>query len=132
MQYEHWKASSDFSVNAPRPQSVDAGVKKTIDYVLKERRTPNGSSSEDAFAVKISQSDMRDFFPCPRKWIFKSVVKLREDSLDASLFEKYDQGNINHKILELLFKTFDTLPVTDEDGTFGERENDIRKLNDSP
>ena len=128
VQYEHWKASSDFSVNAPRPQSVDAGVKKTIDYVLKERRTPNGSSSEDAFAVKISQSDMRDFFPCPRKWIFKSVVKLREDSLDASLFEKYDQGNINHKILELLFKTFDTLPVTGEDGSFGERENDIRKL----
>ena len=127
-QYEHWKVSSDFSVNAPRAQSVDAGVKKIIDYVLKERRTPNGSSSEDAFAVKISQSDMRDFFPCPRKWIFKSVVKLREDSLDASLFEKYDQGNINHKILELLFKTFDTLPVTDEDGTFGERENDIRKL----
>lgn len=128
VQYEHWKASSDFSVNAPRPQSVDAGVKKTIDYVLKERRTPNGSSSEDAFAVKISQSDMRDFFPCPRKWIFKSVVKLREDSLDASLFEKYDQGNINHKILELLFKTFDTLPVTGEDGSFGERESDIRKL----
>ncbi|MGI5116026.1 PD-(D/E)XK nuclease family protein [Treponema sp. SP13] len=128
VQYEHWKASSDFSVNAPRPQSVDAGVKKTIDYVLKERRTPNGSSTEDAFAVKISQSDMRDFFPCPRKWIFKSVVKLCGDSLDASLFEKYDQGNINHKILELLFKTFDTLPVTDEDGTFGERENDIRKL----
>ncbi|MGI0528853.1 PD-(D/E)XK nuclease family protein [Treponema socranskii] len=127
-QYEHWKASSDFSVNAPRAQSVDAGVKKTIDYVLKERRTPHGSSSEDAFALKISQSDMRDFFPCPRKWIFKSVVKLREDSLDASLFEKYDQGNINHKILELLFKTFDTLPVTGEDGTFGERESDIRKL----
>ena len=127
-QYEHWKAVSDFSLNAPRAQSVDAGVKKIIDYVLKEHRTPNGSSSEDAFAVKISQSDMRDFFPCPRKWIFKSIVKLREDSLDASLFEKYDQGNINHKILELLFKTFDTLPVTDEDGTFGERENDIRKL----
>ena len=127
-QYENWKASSDFSQNTPCAQSVDTGVKKIIDYVLKERRTLNGSSSEDASVVKITQSDMRDFFPCPRKWLFKSVVKLREDSLDASLFEKYDQGNINHKILELLFKSFDTLPVTSEDGTFGERENDIRKL----
>ena len=127
-QYENWKASSDFSLNTPCAQSVDTGVKKIIDYVLKERRTLNGSSSEDASVVKITQSDMRDFFPCPRKWLFKSVVKLREDSLDASLFEKYDQGNINHKILELLFKSFDTLPVTSEDGTFGERENDIRKL----
>ena len=127
-QYENWKASSDFSLNTPCAQSVDTGVKKIIDYVLKERRTLNGSSSEDASVVKITQSDMRDFFPCPRKWLFKSVVKLREDSLDASLFEKYDQGNINHKILELLFKSFDTLPVTSEDGTFGEHENDIRKL----
>ena len=127
-QYENWKASSDFSLNTPCAQSVDTGVKKIIDYVLKERRTLHGSSSEDASVVKITQSDMRDFFPCPRKWLFKSVVKLREDSLDASLFEKYDQGNINHKILELLFKSFDTLPVTSEDGTFGERENDIRKL----
>ena len=127
-QYENWKASSDFSLNTPCAQSVDTGVKKIIDYVLKERRTLNGSSSEDASVVKITQSDMRDFFPCPRKWLFKSVVKLREDSLDASLFEKYDQGNINHKILELLFKSFDTLPVTSEDGTFGERENAIRKL----
>ena len=127
-QYENWKASSDFSLNTPCAQSVDTGVKKIIDYVLKERRTLNGSSSEDASVVKITQSDMRDFFPCPRKWLFKSVVKLHEDSLDASLFEKYDQGNINHKILELLFKSFDTLPVTSEDGTFGERENAIRKL----
>ena len=127
-QYENWRASSDFSLNTPCAQSVDTGVKKIIDYVLKERRTLNGSSSEDASVVKITQSDMRDFFPCPRKWLFKSVVKLREDSLDASLFEKYDQGNINHKILELLFKSFDTLPVTSEDGTFGERENAIRKL----
>ena len=127
-QYENWKASSDFSLNTPCAQSVDTGVKKIIDYVLKERRTLNGSSSEDASVVKITQSDMRDFFPCPRKWLFKSVVKLREDSLDASLFEKYDQGNINHKILELLFKSFDTLPVTSEDETFGERENAIRKL----
>lgn len=127
-QYENWKTSSDFSLNTPCAQSVDADVKKIIDYVLKERRTLNGSSSEDASVVKITQSDMRDFFPCPRKWLFKSVVKLREDSLDASLFEKYDQGNINHKILELLFKSFDTLPVTSEDGTFGERETDIRKL----
>ena len=127
-QYENWKTSSDFSLNTPCAQSVDTDVKKIIDYVLKERRTLNGSSSEDASVVKITQSDMRDFFPCPRKWLFKSVVKLREDSLDASLFEKYDQGNINHKILELLFKSFDTLPVTSEDGTFGERETDIRKL----
>ena len=127
-QYECWKASSDFSVNALRTQSADAVVKKIIDYVLKERRTLQDSSIEDGSALKITQSDMRDFFPCPRKWIFKSVVKLREDSLDASLFEKYDQGNINHKILELLFKTFETLPITDDDGTFGERENDIQKL----
>ena len=124
-QYENWKAGADFSVNAPRPTAPDAGVKKIIDYVVKERRA---FSSEDASDVKITQSDMRDFFPCPRKWIFKSVVKLREDSLDASLFEKYDQGNVNHKILELLFQTLEILPVTMSDGSFGERESEIRKL----
>ena len=73
--------------------------------------------------LKITQKDMSDFFPCPRKWIFSDVLKLKDDTLDAVLFNYFDQGVINHKILELLFNEFKVLPVASEsDGSFGEQE----------
>ncbi len=54
--------------------------------------------------VHLTPSDLRDFFPCPRQWIFKDLLQVNEFSLDTELFEIYDQGNINHKILEMYFK----------------------------
>ncbi|MBO7123568.1 MAG: PD-(D/E)XK nuclease family protein [Treponema sp.] len=73
-------------------------------------------SSEDK--ISITPSDLKDFFPCPRKWIFKRLLHVNEFSLDTDLFEIYDQGSVNHKILELYFaglkESGQTLPVTDE------------------
>ncbi|MCR5046769.1 MAG: PD-(D/E)XK nuclease family protein [Treponema sp.] len=58
-------------------------------------------SSQDKF--HITPSDLKDFFPCPRKWILKDLLRVNEFSLDTDLFEVYDQGSVNHKILELYF-----------------------------
>ena len=52
----------------------------------------------------ITQSDLKNFFPCPRNWIFNNVLKLQEDSLDAQLMTPFTMGNINHKVLELFLK----------------------------
>ena len=54
--------------------------------------------------LRLTPSELKDFFPCPRKWIFKDLLQVNEFSLDTELFEIYDQGNINHKILETYFK----------------------------
>lgn len=54
--------------------------------------------------IHLTPSDLKDFFPCPRKWIFKDLLRVNEFSLDTDLFENYDQGSVNHKILEMYFK----------------------------
>ena len=83
--------------------------------------------SEKDGKIVITQSDMKKFFPCPRKWIFSSVLSLEEESLDTDLMQPFDMGNINHKVLEnlMLDYTGRELPVLLDDGTFAE-EDQIR------
>ena len=82
--------------------------------------------------IKLSQTDMRNFFPCPRRWIFSQVLRLREDSLDTRLMQRYDMGNIHHRMLELFMKDYadsgKALPVTQKNGRFSnEEEADCRE-----
>ena len=70
-----------------------------------EKKTMAGRArnESDAGETHITPSDLKDFFPCPRKWIFKDLLRVNEFSLDTDLFEIYDQGSVNHKILEIYF-----------------------------
>ncbi len=49
----------------------------------------------------VSQSDLKEAVVCMRKWLFKRVLSIEEESLDTDLLQVYDVGSINHKILEL-------------------------------
>lgn len=79
--------------------------------------------------IRISQSDLRDFFPCQRKWLFNRLLRLDDDSLTGELAGPFDIGNINHKVLErfMLWRMKETgrLPVTEADGSFGGEEEAI-------
>lgn len=116
--------------DATMPYSPGPALKEAVEHAVVTRRKSNGKPV-------ITQSDMRNFFPCPRRWIFSGILKCREDSLSMSLMQPYDIGNINHKILELyiggLLKKGGCLPVAGQDGTFenndGLRE-EIRRLTD--
>ena len=74
--------------------------------------------------LRISQSDLRDFFPCQRRWLFNRLLRLDDDSLTGELAGPFDIGNINHKVLERFMlwrmKNKLSLPVTGPDGTFGD------------
>ncbi|MBR5966748.1 MAG: PD-(D/E)XK nuclease family protein [Treponema sp.] len=78
------------------------------DFLLKpiEQKTKieRGKKDKSENLVHLTPSDLRDFFPCPRKWIFKDLLRVNEFSLDTDLFENYDQGSVNHKTLEMYFK----------------------------
>ena len=78
---------------------------------MEERGKSDGSQDK----IHITASDMKNFFPCPQKWIFKDLLRVNDFSLDTELFERYDQGSVNHKILELYFESFKgrALPVSD-------------------
>ncbi len=89
---------------------ANSKIKENIDYVLKKSREnldacEFGGSSEH---IKISaRGDMEQFFPCPRKWVLKKILRLQDDSLDTRLMQNYDMGNLNHKILEKFMSDYE-------------------------
>ncbi len=60
-----------------------------------------GDSYRQLGVPVVSQSDLKEAVVCMRKWLFKKVLSIEEESLDTDLLQVYDLGNINHKILEL-------------------------------
>ena len=94
-QFETWFTKNQNSKKEP-PKSSSEKIKNLIwEYLTVKRHSELPS---------ITQSDLKNFFPCPRNWIFKNVLKLKEDSLDAQLMTPFTMGNINHKVLELFLK----------------------------
>ena len=82
--------------------------------------------------IVITQTDMKQLFPCPRKWIFSKVLSLKEESLDTDLMQPFDMGNINHKILELFMNDYyesqKELPSCNDDGIFENEEEIVEVL----
>ena len=119
-----------FNVSEEDEKNYQPGkiIKEKINEVLIENREKKSESKEGK--IIITQSDMKNFFPCHRKWIFSNVIKLKEDSLDTDLMQPFDMGTINHKILELFMsdyqKSQNPLPVA-KNGTF-ENEDEIKAL----
>ncbi|MCK9168925.1 MAG: PD-(D/E)XK nuclease family protein [Treponema sp.] len=102
-------------------------LKQKIKFVLCTNRSRNDNRPG---VLHIAQTDLTSFYPCRRAWIFSQILKLKDDTLDTSLMEKYDSGSINHKILELFMKSYQEagrkLPFVSEDGVF-ENEPEIRE-----
>ncbi len=99
-----------------------------------ERKTKieRGQNDGRQDRIHITATELGDFYPCPRKWIFKDLLRVDEFSLDTDLFEVYDQGSVNHKILELYFESLkqkgEPLPVTDsESGKLASNENFLQE-----
>lgn len=85
--------------------------------------------AENPPLMRISQTDMKSFFPCPRRWLFRNALRLREDTLDTDLMRPYDAGNIKHRILELVMRRFlndgGLIPCVSDGGAF-EDERAVR------
>lgn len=95
--FYNWKnifASGDSSC-------MSDSLKNKINAELKDK----GKNSNPE-KVKISQTELKSFFPCPRKFIFTKVLSLKEDSLDVDLIKNYEAGVLIHKIIELVCKNF--------------------------
>lgn len=107
---------SDAAANADGVDSVSERLQKKI---LEKVSRPDHFSQSVSGKIFISQSAMKNFFPCPRKWIFNNILRIKEDTLDTDIFEVYDAGKINHKIIELYLRSVQRenpeqrLPLTD-------------------
>ncbi len=138
-EFNNWKFFSDFAQVKQVDYVNEKSILDKIDYVLCKNRSDSAICNDgkglvdekalhDLSVMKITQADMNMFFPCQRKWLLRNVLKLKEDSLDINLLDPYAQGNINHKILELLFSDLKKLPVSDADGSFGNDNEKIESL----
>ena len=54
-------------------------------------------------AYKISATTLNGFFACPRKWLFKNVLRLNPIENEAELKDEFINGTVKHKILEAYF-----------------------------
>lgn len=62
--------------------------------------------------LTYSESQLKTFTECPRKWLYERLLKIKQDDDVAVLADKYTQGNICHKIFELLFNYLKTNNIT--------------------
>lgn len=149
IEFDSWKSSANFFENEKKEIEVSDELKNKIDNLLKISRSGTNSDMLSGYLergligeneaarcnhenIKITQTDLDGFFKCPRFWLFKNVLSLKEDSLDAELFSVQDQGIIMHKALELILCDFEKnnkkLPCVDSMGSFGENEYEIAEL----
>ena len=132
-QFFNWKDTADYKANRSGTfsENYNAVLQNKLTEVLKEKRSnrePSATSADGPFF--ITQSDLKNFFPCPRRWLFKNLFRIKSDTLETSLFNPRDAGNLYHKILELFMGQLDVLPVLEADETFGDREKDVLSLID--
>lgn len=102
--FQNWKQSS---LTKAEPYHLNQKMKELLQTKYdSENKLPNISA----------RGDLEKFFPCPRVWVFNSLLHFHDDSLDTDLMKGYDMGNLNHKILELFFSTFEhaILPYYDK------------------
>lgn len=106
-----------------QPYSASAALHTLVTDALVTRRHGDGNPV-------LTQTDLSRFYPCPRKWVLSTMLRLREDTLDTRLMQTYDMGNVNHKVLELFMHSLarrgEALPVTNADGVF-DNETEIRR-----
>ena len=137
-QFLYWNNFNKERYKKSAPYEVPESLKKKIEWYLIENRNKHNSTTkgvaDNTKKITISQSDMKDFFPCPRNWIFNKVLKLEPDSLSTSLIGRYDMGNIHHKILELygsyLMKNNQPLPSVSAEGRIEQQEQLTELINE--
>ncbi len=74
----------------------------TGDETASESSPASPNSCNDFLTV--SESQLKVFYDCPRKWYFQRELNLEEEINAAELMNMYAMGDLNHKILELYCK----------------------------
>jgi hypothetical protein len=104
-------------------------AKKIIhEYLCESRNKDEKPDLKDK--ILMTQTDMKYFFECPRKWLMNNAFNIEEDSLDTELIDRFDMGNVYHDVLEHFMKDYkilqEQLPCTNEEGLF-ENETEIKQ-----
>lgn len=106
-QFEKWKQTN---------VSKETSTSHTINEEIKNKIAARYQKESGLLRVS-ARGDLEKFFPCPRRWLLQSILKIHDDSLDTNLMQNFDMGNLHHKIFELFFKEYEgkKLPALDDE-----------------
>ncbi len=107
----------------------------SISDILKQRvkihlteKGPEGFSKDK---YKVSSTELKSFFNCPRLFLLEKVLQLSEDSLDVSLTKSNEIGTFVHKILELVIQEWKNkdgkIPILTQENS-EEKRKEIKAL----
>lgn len=90
------KNGADFWINcqSKKDQTIPQETVRLIENTINEKRMSGGK-------INISATVLNQFFQCPRKWLFNSIAKLREETTEAELMRSTELGDLYHKVFEL-------------------------------
>lgn len=79
--------------------------------------------------VKVSVSDLRKFFECPRKFLYSRVLDVKQEDSAALLIDRYAMGDLYHLILEIFLKKLlsENLSLIYDESKMGLSDN-IKKI----
>lgn len=70
------------------------------------RENPEGRGRKNPLLlgrIEITQKTLKSYFKCPRRWLFKDVLRLNAPDKEAELIDEYILGTVNHKVFENFF-----------------------------
>jgi CRISPR/Cas system-associated exonuclease Cas4 (RecB family) len=73
------------------------------DALDRKKRNADGEYISDKKFIRLSATDMNDFYKCPALWLFKKILAVPIFSLEAKLLDDMSLGILYHRILERLF-----------------------------
>jgi hypothetical protein len=102
----------------PRDTAAGFLLGERIDRVQRARRiletgSEAGGGGEGRPFLKVSATDLNDFFTCSLLWLYKKVFSLGDFSLEARLLDDASRGLLYHRIMEKLFSV-----IREKDGAF--------------
>lgn len=68
----------------------------------------------DLTKERLSNSKLRTFLECKRKYYYKYILKLKEHKIDSDILDEFEMGNLLHEALRRLYstkKSFDDVEV---------------------
>ncbi|MBQ9206399.1 MAG: PD-(D/E)XK nuclease family protein [Treponema sp.] len=104
---QNWK-------NLHKKDSVDSGIfeksekfteliRNRLHYLAENRDGHKKKNPLLLNRIEVSQTTLKNYFECPRKWLFKDVLKIKPLDNEAELIDEYILGTVNHKIFEIFF-----------------------------
>ncbi|MDR3167147.1 MAG: PD-(D/E)XK nuclease family protein, partial [Treponema sp.] len=102
----------------PFPDGAYQPVLNRLKAVQWEERERPGGGKESL--LRVSATDLNDFFTCSLFWLYKKIFIIREFSPEAQLLDDASRGLLYHRILEKLFTR-----IREEEGIFNPEHLEI-------